>query len=183
VPATVTATLGGTGRARTLRYAIKDATDGQSVAFAEKGAFGTHILGVAKGTTGTLRFAPASAKGGRRAIVALVRHNGVVTDTHTVASYVAPGPQRPGRPAKVTASISGRTLTVSWGTSSGAAGYAVRVRGSHGRSQLFVEKLRTRRLRVTRLQAGETATVSVAGVSATGLSGTAARVTARGHAR
>ncbi len=183
VPATVKATLGGSGRARTLRYAIKDATDGQSIQFAETGAFGTHVLGVAKGTSGTLRFAPADAKGGRRTILALIRHDGVVTDTHTIGTYIAPGPARPGRPATVNASIGGRALTVTWGPAPHASGYAVRVRGSHGRSELHILGPRARRLRVAGLQSGETATASVAGVTATGVSGPAARTTARGHAR
>ena len=62
------------------------------MAFEESGAFGTHRLGAAKGTRGTLRFAPADAKGGRRVVTALIERAGIVTDRVRVGSYAAPGP-------------------------------------------------------------------------------------------
>ncbi len=183
VPAAVQATLAGAGRARSIRYAITHLGSGQTVAFAEKGTFGTHILGVARGAHGTLRFAPADARGGRRTVLALVRHEGVVTDTRIVGHYTAPGPLRPAPVTRVRATVTGRAVTVSWGSASGAAAYAVRIHGSHGRSELHVVKAGVHRLRVTGVLSGERVTVRVAGVSRGNRTGPAPSVRASGRGR
>jgi hypothetical protein len=131
-PVSVKAKLGGRGRKRTIAYTLGHTGHGQDVAFEESGAFGTHLLGAAKGTKGTLRFAPADVKGGRRVVTALIRHDGVVTDRVKVGSFVAPGPQKPGKVRRLKARRSGSSVLVSWRPAKGAARYAVTVKGVKG---------------------------------------------------
>src|SRR5204862_214999 len=63
--ATVKARLGGQGQGRTIAFAISHLGTGQTVAFQERGAFGTRSVGVVRRARGTLHFtaagAPASA--------------------------------------------------------------------------------------------------------------------------
>ena len=61
----VTATLGGSGRKRTLRYRVSGNAPGTSIVFVERGPAGDVRIGTANGATGILRF--TSGKGPGRA--------------------------------------------------------------------------------------------------------------------
>ncbi|HUO73917.1 MAG TPA: PKD domain-containing protein, partial [Solirubrobacteraceae bacterium] len=82
----VTATVTGTGRERTLSYRIRR-IPGQAVRFIEtgRGAFG--VVGAARGTRGTLRFAAADGPGGIRNVIALVDENSIPRARIVVAHY------------------------------------------------------------------------------------------------
>jgi hypothetical protein len=176
-PARVTGKLAGQGRRRTIRYAIRNAGHGQSVVFQESGAFGTHILGAARGAQGTFRFTPADAKGGRRTVVALLQREGITTDTIRVGSYVAPGPRRPGKPGGLKARRAGNSLVVSFAPAAGAARYAVTVKGVRGtRLGALVSK---RRVTFGAVRREEKVTVSVRGLSKTLRLGPARKLTLR----
>ncbi|MFL5844415.1 MAG: hypothetical protein ACJ762_06950 [Solirubrobacteraceae bacterium] len=176
-PATVRGKLGGTGRRRSIRYTIAQGGHGQTVVFQESGAFGTHIIGAAKGAKGTLRFAPADAKGGRRTVVALVQRGGITTDTRRIGTYTAPGPARPGKPRGLKARRAGNAVVVSFAPSAGAARYAVTLRGVKGtRLGRLVSK---RKLRFDAVSSREKVTVSVRGLSKTMRLGPARRITLR----
>ncbi len=171
--ATVAAHLGGGGRARTLRYAVGHTGHGQTVRFIERGAFGTHLLGRATAARGTLRFSPADARGGRRTVLALIAHDGIVVHRVKLATYVAPGPRPPGRVAGARARRAGRGLTLSWGSSSGAAQYVVHVKGSHGTRRPYVLPGRTHHLTVAAAATGDRLSATVAGRSRSGRTGPA----------
>lgn len=172
-PARVRARLGGRGRARAIHYSVSGLGHGQSVVFAERGRFGTRLIGRARAARGLLRFAPADARGGRRAVLALVQHGGLVTDTVRVGTYVAPGPLRPARVRGVSLRRRGNSVTASWRGVGGAARYVVRVRGSHGMRRLRVLSARSRKLRVSRLAPGDRLAVTVSALSRAGRAGPA----------
>ena len=71
-PATVKAELGGKGRKRWISYRMKNLGHGQRVVFAERGKFGTNIVGSTSKARGKLKFTIADAQGGRRRVLAMV---------------------------------------------------------------------------------------------------------------
>lgn len=179
--AKVKATLGGHARARTIGYRISGAGHGQSVSFQETGAFGTHVLGTAKGTSGTLRFAPADTRGGKRTVFALIDRDGLVTDRIKVGTYVAPGPVKPGVVRSLRAKRSGTTLTLRWGPASGAQRYVVTLRGAHGTRLGRLVPGKTRKLRFTAVRRDERVVAQVRGLSKKLRLGAARSITVRGR--
>lgn len=164
-PARVKATLGGKHRKRTIRYALSRMGHGQSVAFQERGRFGTHVLGTAKGTRGSLRFRPADAAGGRRTVEALIRRDGIVTDVVRIGSYMAPGPERPGRVRRLRGIRRGNSLVVRWAPARRAAQYAVTVRGPRGLRLGQLVGRRARSATFASVRADERVRVSVRALS------------------
>jgi len=165
-PAKVSGKLGGKGRKRTIRYSVKDGGHGQRVVFSETGKFGSHLLGAAKGASGTLRFRPADAKGGKRSVVALVQRGGITTDTIRIGTYTAPGPQKPGRVRGLKARRAGRSVVVSFRAAQGAARHAVTIKGAKGTrlGKLLGKGKRT--VRFPAIHEDEKVTVAVRGLSA-----------------
>ncbi len=180
-PATVRARLGGNGRARRIVYRISGAGHGQTVSFQEHGAFGTHILGTAKGPHGTLRYAPADARGGKRSVVALIQRDGLVTDRIPIGTYTAPGPVRPGTPGALRVRRSGPVLTVTWKRASGARRYAITVHGVHGTRLGRLVPSRVHAARFTAVRRDERVTVQVRALSKKLRLGPARRVVVRGR--
>jgi hypothetical protein len=175
-PAKVTASVRREGARYAIPYSISNGA-GQSVAFAEDGAFGTHTIGTVKGSKGTLRFTPTAGRGGRRTVYAIVSHDGLVTSRKAVGRFVAPSPPRPGTPRGVRVRQRGSTATITWAAASNAQRYVVRVRGSHGLRRTFYT--RARQVRLTRLAPGDKITATVTGVSRFGRRGPAASSGAR----
>lgn len=135
-PARITATVHGHGRARELAYRIRPRA-GQTVTFAERAGQVFHVIGNARGLSGTLRFTPAVAPGGRRQIVALISLSGVESQTLGAGRYIAPAPPRAGAPKRVRVSRRGSTVVATWGPAANAHGYAVTVTLSDGRRIAF----------------------------------------------
>jgi hypothetical protein len=131
-PLSLSARISATGRGRAIAYRIAAGGHGQSVQFAERGAFGTRLIGapVAK-ANGTVRFQPVNARGTRRTLVALVLQDGIVKREQKLGTYTVPA-SRLAAPASVTVRRGEHTLRVSWNGVRGAARYVVRLKGAHG---------------------------------------------------
>jgi hypothetical protein len=166
-PASVrSARLGGRGRSRTIAYRVSGLGRGQRVTFLETGAFGTRIIGSVNRARGTLRFKPADARGGRREVVALVEHDGFVTERKRVGFYTAPGPVRPGAVRGLKARRRGTSVTVSWRRLRGASRYVVKLRGrQRGTGTARFVPGRARSVRIPAVRKDDRITISVRAVS------------------
>jgi hypothetical protein len=131
-PARVHARLTGRGGRRRITYRIADAGHGHRVRFAERGTFGTRIIGATRRARGTLRFTPADVPGRRRTLLALIEHDGIVERRATLARFRAPAPTRPSAVSRLRARRSATTVTVRWRGARRAHRYAVTLTGSHG---------------------------------------------------
>jgi hypothetical protein len=176
--ASVKAKLGGKGRSRTVSYSVANAGNGQTVRFAERGAFGTRLLGAATSRKGTLRFSPVDARGSKRTVFALIEKDGIVTREVKVGTFTAPSPPRPGTPRSLRVKRKGSRATVTWRPGSGAKQQIVRLRGKHTTLARFVRG-KTRKLVFDAVRRDEVVTVEVRGVSARQRLGPAAKVRAR----
>ena len=161
----------GHGATRTLAYDVTSLS-GRQLTFSEQGAATARVIGHTEATHGRLRFAPGPGPGGHRKIIATITHNGLQIRKLLVTSFVAPTPARPGRPSHLRVARRGGGLTVSWGTASGAARYAVVIALSDGRRVLLL----THRHSVQVRQVGPTVSgsVRVLGLSAANARGSAA---------
>ncbi|MCW2989964.1 MAG: domain containing protein, partial [Solirubrobacterales bacterium] len=144
-----------------------------------EGAFGTKVIGTVAKAQGTLRYAVADAKGGRRNVYALVEHDGIATARQKIGSYVAPGPQKPGRVRGLTARRAGRNVVVGFRAARLATRYAVTLRGSQGTRLGKVLGKAQRKVTFPAVHAEEKVTVSVRALSAKLRQGPAARRTLR----
>jgi hypothetical protein len=159
----IRARVDGRGHRRVLRYSLK-AIPGQKVTFAELGANGSaKRLGVARGTSGRLRFAPVDGPAGRRRIVAQVTQGGMPRTQLTVARYRAPGPRLPGRPGKVALRRRGKALEVRWLRGARATRYEVRARIGDGREILVLRKGQALRIAGVGSQAARVSVVALDG--------------------
>ena len=164
LPATVRAALGGKGQRRTIGYRVSGATNGQTVRFAERGAFGTRLLGAAKSSKGTLRFTPTHARGARRTVIALTEKDGIVVDEVKVGTFTAPAPPKPAAPARLRAQRKDNRVTVTWKFGKGARQQIVRLRGKHMNLARLVSG-RARKVVFTAVRRDEPVTIEVRGRS------------------
>jgi hypothetical protein len=170
----VKARVGGSGHARTLAYSVKQ-IPGQTVRFEETGSGVGRRIGTAKGKRGTLRFTPGDGPKGKRRIVALVESNGLPRENLDVASYTAPAPLRPARPAGLKLARKGSRVTVSWRPARRAARYLVRATLSDGRKLLLFATAKKRSVRITGVPSDVRGTITVAGLKPDGSAGPAAK--------
>jgi hypothetical protein len=164
-PANVKARVAGRGRIRTLTYRAVPAR-GRTITFVEQGARTYHILGVARGAHGRIRFRLDNGRAGRRQIVAAIAQDGIQTRSVVVARYSAPRPQRPPRPARIRVSHRGYTLNVTWRPVPGTASYEVLVKSSDGGRTMQI--VRGHRATVVGIEPGLHGTVLVDAVAADG---------------
>jgi hypothetical protein len=164
-PPSVKGSLGGKGRRRSISYRVGNLTDGQAVRFAERGAFGTRLLGAVTKSKGTLAFTPEDARGSRRTVIALVEQDGIVTDEVRLGTFTAPAPSRPGAPARLRAKRKASQVTVTWKPGSGTKQQTVRLRGRHTNLARLVSS-KTRKVVFSAVRRDETVTIEVRGVSA-----------------
>ena len=149
-PVSVRARVGGRRLRRTLRYRIKT-QPGQKVTFAETSGRVAHVIGVARGRRGLLRFVPGQGPAGKRKIVAVVTQRGLPRAERVVARYRAPGPLRLARPRGVRFRRGGGALHVRWRAVKGARGYEVLVSTVNRRRELFRIKVPRRAVTVARV--------------------------------
>ena len=132
--AQVSASVSGTGAARTLTYAVKP-IPGQEVDFVEYGDGVKRTIVTTKDARGTVRFAPRPGPDLTRRIVAIVKQGGLPRRTFRLGRYTT---TKPAPPAKVTdlrvRRLSGNRLRVAWAKVPGAFRYQVLVRSADGRS-------------------------------------------------
>lgn len=173
-------------RARVRRgridYRIKHLGAGQKVTFIESGRFGTNVIRTVARSQGAVRFKPASGRGGKRTVSALVeRTDGLVSDRVKLGTYVAPPPPRPAKAKRVKAKRRGRTLAVTWKAPRGAAKTLVRVRGAKGLRLSEVVGGRKRRASFQGVRWAKKLRVEVTGVSKHHRRGKTARARVRGR--
>ena len=162
----VSASIGGRGRARTVSWRIKPLA-GQRVRFAEIGKDVRNVIATARGRTGTARFRPADGPAGTRRIVALVEQNGGPRTTLDVASYRAPGMPRPHRVRALKITRRGSRLTVRWRAHDGRAfRHAVYLKVSDGRRLLRVLPAKRRSVVVRGIPRQSKVTATVTGLTA-----------------
>jgi hypothetical protein len=169
----------GKARRRTITYRVKNLGHGQRVVFAERGRFGTNLLGSTTKRRGRLRFTIADARGGRRRVLAMVQKDGLETARRTIGTYRAPGPIRPGKARRLRARRKVKTVIVSWRPARGAHRYSVTLRGRHGTSLGRFVGRGTRRVRFDRIRRDERLRVTVVAVSKKFRRGGAARTVVR----
>jgi hypothetical protein len=143
-----------------LRYTIKP-IPGQVVRFVERGPSAGGEIGVARGARGTLRFKPAPGRAERRQIVALVEQDGQLRDRIVVATYKAPGINKPAAVKRLKLRRAGKSIVATW---AGAKTVQVRAELSDGR--VLLERMRGHRFT---FKATGPAKVSVRALSAAGL--------------
>ena len=160
------------GRKRLLSYRIAPAA-GQRVTFFEKGARTYRRLGVARGTRGRIRFAPAAGRRGRREIVAQIERNGVVVKNLVVARYSAARDPRPARPRGLRVRRRGDALVVAWRRARAAFRYGVTVQLSNRRRIFRVT--RRRRIAIRGVDRRARGVVLVGGLRADGVGGREAK--------
>jgi hypothetical protein len=139
---------------------------GRTITFVERGARTYHILGVARGAHGRIRFRLDDGRAGGRQIIAVIAQDGIQTQSVVVARYSAPRPQRPPRPTRIHVSHKGYTLNVSWRPVPGTASYEVLVKSSDGGRTMQI--VRDHRATVVGIEPGLRGTVLVDGVAADG---------------
>ncbi|MGO9973878.1 MAG: hypothetical protein ACLP01_13945 [Solirubrobacteraceae bacterium] len=142
-PARITATISGRGRAYTVSCRVRP-RPGQRVTFVERAGRVFHVLGVARGTHGELRFSSGLGPAGRREIVAEISLSGMPTPPLVVGQYLAPPPPRAGKPARLTLARRGRALAIQWAPAANAHSYLCVVSLSDGRRAAYVLPARQR---------------------------------------
>jgi len=172
-----TATVGGSGRRRTLRYTVKPVA-GVGLQFVEAGPAGDTIIGMAKGTKGTLHFRSGAGPGGRRTITARAVVDGLAETSAVVAHYTAPAIPKPGAVGGLRLARSGGALSIRFTAASGAKTYVVKVLLSDGRGLQRTLKASQRRLSIPRVGKGVHAKVTVTPVGPDGRHGPARRILA-----
>jgi hypothetical protein len=171
-PANVKAGVVGRGPIRTLTYRAVPAR-GRTITFVERGARTYHILGVAGGAQGRIRFRLDDGRAGRRQIVAVIAQDGIQTQSVVVARYSAPRPQPPARPARIRVSHTGYTLNVGWRPVPRTASYEVLVKSSDGGRTMQI--VRGHRATVIGVEPGLRGAVLINAVAADGSRGATAR--------
>jgi streptogramin lyase len=168
--------VSGTGSDRVLHYRIRNLPSGAPVSFVENGSNGGKLLGVAHGSTGTLKFSPSEATGRARTILAEpTGADGSPLPTIKVTSYRA-SPPTPGRPGHVRVRRHGTTLVITFSPSAGAAMQLVSVRLSDGVRQALVLSARARSFRISGIPRGiHAAPIAIRGRSADGVLGPVGR--------
>jgi hypothetical protein len=180
-PLLLNARLRPGGRQRAIAYRIANGGHGQSVQFAERGAFGTRLIGKpVTGTSGTLRFRPADTRGTTRALIAFVLQDGVMQRQQRIATFTAPS-TRPSAPGRISVRRGEHTLTVAWGRAQGAARYVVRLRGANGTH--LAEYTSRRSVTFSAIRHDERIRVDVRAVARNGNDGPARTVTSSGPRR
>ena len=171
----VTATLGGRGRKRTLRYRVSGNAPGTSIVFVERGPAGDVPIGTAKGATGTLHFTSGKGPGGRRGILAEATRTGLAFTSPEVAHYTAPPIPRPGAVGHLRASHTRGTLSVRFTGAPGAKSYTVKVLLSDGRGLQRRLNASQHRVLIPNVGKGVHARVTVTSVGPDGRLGPARR--------
>jgi hypothetical protein len=176
----VSARVVGSGPRRTLRYALTGAS-GRRVIFSERGGHAGRLLGAARGTSGSISFAPSAGPSELRKIVAIVEDHGAPAHSLVVARFRSPAPARLARPARLRARRKGAALSVTWRPVRGAARYAITISTTGGRRFLVVTGRTRARIRLTHAKARTT--ISIAAIAAGGARGPLARILVPGTRR
>ena len=167
----------GSGRDRTLTWKITPAlVPGERISLAEEGTgAGTEIVSTDK-STGSTPFTPQGGAGGKRTITAVTTVDGLPSPSKLAATYVAPAPPAPARPASVKLTRSSSAVTVRWSPGKGGAVKASKWRlqvsvPSTKRKQLIVLDAAKRSARIADVNPGDAVSVRLTGSDAAGVEG------------
>jgi hypothetical protein len=127
----IAAHVTGRGSTRVLHYAITPRA-GMRVSFLERGKNGSELIGVGRGTHGSISFTPSDANTGVRAVIAAITQNGMPSPSLTVAHYRASRPS-PGHVTKLRFRYRRGGLLVSFRAAPLATAYTVALQLSDGR--------------------------------------------------
>ena len=167
---TAKATVTGSGRKRELHYKVSTSAD-TAVTFVEQTKHLTHLIGVAKGRSGTITFTPADGPAGRRDIVAELTNDGTPITNPTVATYAAPGPLTPGKATHLRVVASQRAFAYSYVPPANATKVLVTIAASDGRHLERVVSAKSHRGSVPTRGLPDAVTVTVTGIAANGRRG------------
>lgn len=162
-PVRVRGTIAGHGRRRTVRLHASTRR-GQRITLIERGTGVAHKLGTISGARGRVAFRAADGPAGTRTVEALVEQNGVPRERITVASFTAPGPPAPVRPAALRVRRVGGTVRIDWTRAARAARYGLRVETSDGRVQFLIRGSRDRAAIAYGIPRAQDVTVRVVGL-------------------
>ena len=163
----------GHGATRTFIYHVKP-LPGQTVSFEEHGRSGSGFIGIARHSSGQIRFTPAYGSRETRTIVAVVNSFGKPRGQYRVAAYRSPGSKAPVKPAGLRIARKGTRLLLSWKRAGDVSRYILRVRLSDGRVVLLLPKASQASATVTGIPKKLTATATLQVQSPLGIVGRAA---------
>lgn len=129
---TAEATVTGAGRKRILHYRVSESVDTQ-VTFVEQTSHLTHLIGTARGRSGSIAFTPADGAAGRRKIVAELTNNGAPLTDQTVTAYSAPGPLTPGKAGGLRVTASRTAFVYRYTPPTGASRVLIMIATTDGR--------------------------------------------------
>lgn len=129
-------TVRSRGKRKELRWTAT-ARSGKTVEFFEEGDGVIRLLGHPSGPRGVIRWLPATLRGGRRSVTAVISQNGLPLRKLTLARYTLPRPPLAGRPRALKATHRGGRLVLTWRPGARAARQEVTVSLGDGTKQLF----------------------------------------------
>lgn len=182
-------TVGGKGRSRTLSWNISPKLQpGEQISLAEEGtAAGTELVSTSR-SKGSVPFTPQGGAAGKRSIMATISAGGLPAPAKVAATYVAPPPPAPARPASVRLVRNSSGVVARWTPGKGggatAAKWRVLVRvADTGRKQLLVLKGSQRQARIADVNPSDAVSVSVTGADLAGVEGPARRAVVKAGLR
>lgn len=175
----VSATLGGSGRRRTLRYRVSGNAPGTTVVFVERGPGGDRRIGSAAGGRGRLRFTSGRGPGGRRTILAETTRGGPPLTATALLHYTVPAIPRPGAVRRLRAVRTGTRLRIRFTAAPATTRYLVRVLISDGRGLLLSLPASRHTVTVAHVGHGVHARVTVTAVGGDGRRGPVRRANLR----
>ena len=181
--------VSGKGRSRTLNWNISPKLQpGEQISLAEEGnAAGTEIVSTGR-SKGSTPFTPQGGAAGRRSIMATITADGLPAPAKVAATYIAPPPPAPARPASVRLVRDATGVTARWtpgrGGAVAAAKWRVLVRVAHTqRKQLLVLKGSQREVRIADVNPGDAVSVSLTGADPSGVEGPVRRAVVKAGLR
>jgi len=156
-------------RSYTLHYSLTR-RPGVTVSFIESGPGIDRVIRTVPGGSGTVALTPERGPGGRRKIYALVQDHGEPLMRPLVGSFTEPRPHPPARVSDLRVVRRGRDFAVSFGSTSGASQFLVRVNTSDGRGLYYNLGAGAHRLSIPAFGLTDTIHVTVTPKSALGLS-------------
>lgn len=177
-PPTVSATVTGRGMKRTLHYHAKLSAN-TAITFVEETGSMMHVIGVARGTSGSISFRPGHGPAGRRQIVAEITNGGAAFSNQTLGSYLAPAPPRPGRAGNLHVHAGAHAFTYSFRAPANANRVLIKIAATDGRHLERTVSPTTHSGSVPALVRGDGVTITVVGLGNDGSHGPAAKASAK----
>jgi hypothetical protein len=128
----VSARVTGSGLSRAVRYHVKTSANVE-VTFAERAGRLLHVIGRARGRSGTIHFRPAFGPAGRRQLIAQITNTGLPLRDRTLGSFFVPRVPRPGHAAGLRVAAGRRAFTFTFRPPVHATRVLIRIVATDGR--------------------------------------------------